>query len=71
MQKALNIKDILSRVRRLDKEERLILLENLVALIRKEEVQNKPATLSKIAGIGSKLWQLNDIDEYIDQERTW
>jgi hypothetical protein len=71
MPKALNINDILSSVKNLDKQQRLTLLERLIALIRKEETQNKPAKLSKISGIGSKVWKSTNIDEYIEQERKW
>lgn len=71
MPTALNIHDILSKVKKLDKEEQLTLLERLVALIRKEDAQNKPTKLSKITGIGSKVWQSTNIDEYIEQERQW
>jgi hypothetical protein len=71
MPTALNIQEILSKVKKLDKEEQFTLLERIVALIRKEDTQNKPTKLSKISGIGSKVWQSTNIDEYIEQERQW
>ncbi len=71
MPATLNIHDILSNVQKLDKEEQLTLLERLVALIRKEEAPTRPSKLSKITGIGSKVWQSTNIDEYIERERQW
>ena len=54
MSTAINIQEILSKVKQLDKKEQLTLLERLVALIRKDETL-KPEKLSKISGIGSKV----------------
>ncbi len=71
MPATLSIYDILSKVKMLDKEEQLTLLERIVALIRKNETQITPTKLSKISGIGSKVWKHTNIDEYIDQERQW
>lgn len=71
MPATLNIHEILSKVKKLDKDEQLNLLERLVAIIRKDEQQSNPAKLSKISGIGSKVWSEINIDEYIDQERKW
>lgn len=60
MPTALNIHDILSKVEKPDKEEQLTLLERLIALVRKEDTSNKPVKLSKISGIGSKVWKSTD-----------
>ena len=71
MSAALNINDILSRVEQLDKTEQLTLLEKLAALIQKKDKQNKPIKLSTISGVGSKIWEHSNIQEYIEQERRW
>ncbi|MEP7109666.1 MAG: hypothetical protein ABI760_16850 [Ferruginibacter sp.] len=71
MPATLNLHKILSKVKDLDKEEQFNLLEKLVALIRKNETTSSPAKLSKISGIGSKVWKKTNIDDYIDQERQW
>lgn len=71
MAATLNVHDILSRMKELDKEEQLILLENLIALIKKKDEAAGTIKLSKISGIGSQIWRNVDIDEYIDQERQW
>lgn len=69
MPTALNIHDILSKVKKLDKQEQLTLLEKLATIIRKNEQTIAPAKLSKISGVGSKIWKKTNIDEYVDQER--
>ena len=71
MAATLNVHDILSKMKELDKQEQLTLLEKLVALIRKNNETGSAPKLSKISGIGSKIWRNVDIDEYIDQERQW
>ncbi len=70
MSTAINIQEILSKVKELDKEEQVTLLERLAALIRKDETL-KPAKLSNISGIGSKVWKKTNIDKYVEQERQW
>ena len=71
MSATLNINDILSKVKELDKDEQLTLLERLAALIRKNEAIKVPTKLSKISGVGSKIWKKTNIDKFIDQERQW
>jgi hypothetical protein len=71
MPATLNLQDILSNIQKLDKAQQFTLLEKLVAIIRKDDVTKKPVNLSNISGIGSKVWQSSNIDEYIDKERQW
>ncbi len=71
MSAALNVHDILSRVRELDKDEQFTLLERLIALIRKHENASGTSQLSSISGVGSEIWENTNIDEYIEQERQW
>ena len=71
MPSSINLQDLLSKVKELDKAEQFTLLERLVALIRKQEKITPPTKLSKISGIGSKVWKNANIDEYIDVERQW
>jgi hypothetical protein len=71
MPASLNINDILSKVKELGKEEQFTLMERLVALLKRNETVRKPVKLSKISGVGSKIWEKNNIDEYIEQERQW
>ncbi len=71
MPATLNLQDILSNIQKLDKAQQFTLLEKLVAIIRKDDVTKKPVNLSNISGIGSKVWQSSNIDEYIYKERQW
>ena len=69
MAATLNVHDILSRVRELDKDEQFTLLERLIALIRKHEDALGVSRLSSIFGVGSEMWKEKNIDEYIEQVR--
>lgn len=71
MSATINLNDILSKMKELDKEEQFTLLEKLVTLIRKNETVTTKAKLSTISGIGSEIWKKINIDDYIDQERQW
>ena len=69
----LNINDILSQVKQLNKEDQLNLLQRLIVLLKKKEVTNSaPLSLTSLSGLGSEIWKSdNDINNYIDQERQW
>jgi len=71
MPTALNMNDILSQVRRLDKEDQLTLLEKIALLIRRTKSKNESVKLSAISGVGSSVWSGTNIDEYVDGERQW
>lgn len=71
MSATLNVHDILSRVRELDKDEQFTLLERLIALIRKHKDAPGVSQLSSISGVGYEIWKDTNIDEYIEQERQW
>jgi hypothetical protein len=71
MPSALNMNDILSQVKRLNKEDQLTLLEKIALLIRKAKGEGEAPKLSSITGIGSSVWSGINIDEYIDGERQW
>ena len=71
MPTALNINDILSQVKRLDKEDQLTLLKKITLLIKRTKNKNESVKLSSISGIGSSVWSSTNIDEYVDGERQW
>lgn len=73
MSASLNINDILSQVKQLDKEDQLTLLQRLASLLKRTEA-TKPtsARLTSLSGLGSEIWKSDsDIDSYIDEERQW
>ena len=73
MAASLNINDILSQVKRLDKEEQLMLLQRLASLLKRtESTKGASMRLTALSGLGSEIWKsTDDIDYYIDRERQW
>ena len=73
MATSLNINDILSQVKQLDKEAQLTLLQRLASLLKKNESKKASSMrLTSLAGLGSDIWKsTTEIDNYIDGERQW
>ena len=73
MAASLNINDILSQVKQLDKEDQLTLLQRMAYLLKRREVKKTtPTQLTSLSGLGSEIWKSADsIDKYIDEERQW
>lgn len=73
MATSLNINDILTQVKQLDKEDQLTLLQRLSYMIKKGEgVKSNSIRLTLLSGLGGEIWKsCNDIDRYIDEERKW
>lgn len=73
MAASLNINDILSQVRQLDKEDQLTLLQRLMSMLNRTEVTNEPSMrLTSLSGLGSEIWKsATEIDNYLDEERQW
>jgi len=73
MAASLNINDILSQVKRLDKEDQLTLLQRLASLLKRtESTTGASMRLTALSGLGSEIWKsTDDIDYYIDGERQW
>ncbi len=73
MAASLNINDILSQVKQLDKEDQLTLIQRLVSLLKRTEATKATSLqLTALSGLGSEIWKgERDIDNYIDEERQW
>jgi hypothetical protein len=73
MAASLNINDILSQVKLLDKEEQLTLLQRMASLLKRGEMKKITSShLTSLSGLGSEIWKNQDsIDKYIDEERQW
>ena len=73
MAASLNINDILSQVKQLDKEDQLTLLQRLASLLKRTETTKVTSMrLTSLSGLGSEIWKsTSDIDHYIDTERQW
>lgn len=69
----LNINDILSQVKQLDKEDQLTLLQRMAYLLKRREMKKATSTrLTSLSGLGREIWKsTGEIDKYIDEERQW
>ena len=65
-----NVENILLEVKHLEPREQLMLLEKLVAIIRREHT-GSTEKLSSISGVGAEIWKGVDIDKYVENEREW
>ena len=72
MATTLNIDDILSQVKKMNKEEQNNLLQKLTLLLKKSNANNVARKhLTFLAGLGRDIWKDLDIDKYIEEERKW
>ena len=73
MATSLNINDILSQVKQLDKEDQLTLLQQIAFLLKRAETTKTTSMrLTSLSSPGSEIWKsTDDIDHYIDEERQW
>lgn len=73
MAASLSINDILTQVKRLDKEDQLTLLQQVASLLKRTDAADaRYRRLAEITGLGSEIWKnTEDIDNYIDGERQW
>lgn len=73
MAASININDILTQAKQLDKEDQLTLLQRLASLLKRTEATKASSMrLTSLAGLGSEIWKsADDINSYIDEERQW
>lgn len=73
MAASLNINEILSKIKQLDKEDQLTLLQRMLYLLKRGESKKAASLrLTSLSGLGSEIWKSTDsIDKYIDEERQW
>ena len=73
MAASLNINEILSQVKQLDKEDQLTLLQRMAYLLKRRETKKNTSTrLTSLTGLGSDIWKnADEINKYIDEERQW
>lgn len=65
-----NYERLLSEVRRLDADERLKLLEDLVVLIRAQSGLTSKHSILELQGLGKEIWEGVDPRGYVNQERN-
>lgn len=67
-----NINNIISQVKKLDKEDQINLLQTLLQVVKKEvPKKSNLVKLSSLSGLGSEVWKYTDINSYIERERQW
>ena len=74
MPTSINIEDILSLVKQLNKEEQLTPPQRMAYLLKRRETKKttSSARLTSLSGMGSEIWNSSgNIDKYIDEERQW
>ncbi len=72
MSTSLNINDIITQVKKLNKDDQMTLLQRLVLLLKRTEKTNGATIpLTSLSGLSSETWENTDIDNYIDEERQW
>ena len=65
-------RQVLNHVQQLTAEEQLQLMEDLVAIIRKQCVPRPLHSILELKGLGKEVWEGVDVDAYINQERdSW
>jgi len=63
--------EVLNQIERLTPDEQLLLLERLVALLRRQlSVPMSRRSILELQGLGKEIWQGLDIQEYIAKERA-
>jgi hypothetical protein len=69
----LDVNNILSQEKRLDKEDQFTLLQRTVFLLKRTEgTKNTSMRRTALSGLGREIWgSSDDIDNYIDEERQW
>ncbi len=72
MATSININDIVTQVRKLNKDDQITLIQRLVLLLKRTEKTNEATIpLTSLSGLSSETWENTDIDNYIDEERQW
>ena len=66
----MNYNELLVRIQQLDPVEQLRLLEKLAALVRCRIASRSRHSILELQGLGKKIWQVVDVQEYIDRERA-
>ncbi len=66
------INQIVGEIERLDYNDKINILARIVNLLKKEEKTNQAFSVTRLKGLGKKVWQKNDINLYISTERdSW
>jgi len=72
METTININQIVNEIERLDYNDKINILARIVNLLKKEEYTKQALSVTKLKGLGKKVWQKTDVTMYISTERdSW
>ena len=63
-------RDLLNQIQRLTLDEQFQLLEDLVALVRRQATTKQLHSIMELQGLGKEIWEGVDVDKYIEEERN-
>ena len=69
MESVLKVNQIIDEIRQLSLTGKLLVLEKLVTLIKKQN--HEKTGITEISGLGSEIWKKINIDDYVTEERKW
>lgn len=64
------LNEVLNRVQQLTPEDKLRLVEDLLANVRQQVVPERRYSVLEFEGIGEETWKDIDVEEFIKQERA-
>lgn len=69
---SIDINDIISQVKKMDKKDQVNLLDRILLLVQKPELKAKESQgLSSLSNFKNHTWTNVDIEKYIEDERQW
>lgn len=71
MEREKEIAEIITRIKRLEPADRLVILKEIAAINEQEEPKKEERHALNLKGLGAEIWKDIDIDKYIEEERQW
>lgn len=67
-----NTANIISQLKKLDKEDQLNIFQQFKLMLEKTKDDSSHSfLLTSLTGLGNESWKDTDIDKFIDEERQW
>lgn len=72
MDSTININQIVNEIEKLDYNDKINIMSRIVNLLKREDKSHQAYSITRLKGLGKKVWQKNDIAAYIANEReSW
>lgn len=72
MDSTLNINQIVNEIEKLDYKDKINIIARIVELLKREKKADQVSSLTRLKGLGKKVWQKTNTDSYISVERkSW